>query len=346
MAGFYDLLREYNASPVETTAKEVNADSLAKLSVPFVAETSQGGMIVTKVTPTAVTTVSQDDKTSDMPIADFLKLWSGKAITVTVTLKTAETNVKAHRFKVRSYRVETWAIWLCALLLLTTLGVVNGLFDRWSTIVLAMLNAVGTYICYLLILKDSHVKSHAADSVCGVIEREGCSTVLSKGASVFMGLFPWCQIGFTYFSISFLTLFIYPAAIPYLSWAAMFALPFTIWSVSYQKFKAHAWCTLCLTVQTLFWLEFIVYLTGGLIENIFPLHFNLVPLLAVYLLTLLVVNRMVPRIFTAEIASGEASAASSTVDMLPGANDKGDKSSSDPAAAKVRDTAGIHVNLS
>ncbi|WP_289702870.1 vitamin K epoxide reductase family protein, partial [Muribaculum intestinale] len=209
-----------------------------------------------------------------------------------------------------------------------------------SRMVVLVLNAVGIYVCYLLILKDAHVDSRAADSVCGVIQSHGCSTVLSHDASVFLGLFPWCQIGITYFSVSFVAMLVYPPCLPYLAVASACCLPYTVWSVCYQKFRIHAWCTLCLCVQTIFWLEFLVYLAGGHFHGVFPLRFDLVVLLACYLAVLLAVNRIIPRIFGAEMSDADTLAASSQTSV----KDMDDKSGLRRPSAD--DTAGIHVTLS
>ena len=310
LTAMYDLLREYKAAP-EIADVKPSAEALA-----------------------------HDAKAVIMPVGKFVDEWSGKAISASPTSDSGETNFKSHRFKELSRGIEKWLLVVCVVFLVTVFAVSGHTFGDWSTCAVFVLNAVGIYVCYLLILKDAHVDSRAADSVCGVIQSHGCSTVLSHDASVFLGLFPWCQIGITYFSVSFVAMLVYPPCLPYLAVASACCLPYTVWSVCYQKFRIHAWCTLCLCVQTIFWLEFLVYLAGGHFHGVFPLRFDLVVLLACYLAVLLAVNRIIPRIFGAEMSDADTLAASSQTSV----KDMDDKSGLRRPSAD--DTAGIHVTLS
>lgn len=339
LTAMYDLLREYKASP-EITEMNPEAASLRRLCVPFVAETADGCRLVTEMSPDSVTVVESRHRRGEIPVGEFLAKWNGRALTAAPTLASGETNYKAHRFKETSWCVEKWVLIAALAFLIVSFAVINHIFSDWSTGVMLLLNGAGIYVCYLLILKDAHVESRAADSVCGVIESHGCSTVLSQDVSVFMGLFPWCQIGMTYFSVSFLALLLYPPCVPYLAVESACCLPYTLWSVGYQKFKAHAWCTLCLCVQTLFWLEFIVYLAGGHFRNVFPLHYDLALLLACYLVTLLAINRLIPRIFGAEMSAADAASAASSATSAPAS---GNTPAQKPPVTSS--TAGIHVNL-
>ena len=72
----------------------------------------------------------------------------------------------------------------------------------------------------------------------------------------------------------------------------------------------------------------------------FPLRFDLVVLLACYLAVLLAVNRIIPRIFGAEMSDADTLAASSQTSV----KDMDDKSGLRRPSAD--DTAGIHVTLS
>lgn len=341
MTAMYDLLREYRAAP-EITDSEPAEDALAALPTPFVASCTDGNCrIVTGVTSDRVTFIGPQRRKESASLTEFVAGWDGKALIAHPDAESGETGFKAHKFKEMSCRVETWALVAGLAFLVVSFAVINDLFRTWSAPVALLLNAAGIYVCYLLILKDAHVESRAADSVCGVIESHGCSTVLSHDASVFMGLFPWCQIGMTYFSVSFLAILLYPPCMPYLAVASACCLPYTVWSVCYQKFKIKAWCTLCLCVQTIFWLEFFVYLAGGRFHGVFPLHFDLAILLACYLVTLLVLNRAVPRLFGAEMSDADADSASKTVSDKPGSATSGGT-----PVRKAADTSGIHVTLS
>lgn len=65
-----------------------------------------------------------------------------------------------------------------------------------------------------------------------------------------------------------------PQTLPVLAAINILCLPYTVWSISYQKFKAKVWCTLCVCVQATLWALFATYLLGGWTYQILPLTDN------------------------------------------------------------------------
>lgn len=80
---------------------------------------------------------------------------------------------------------------------------------------------------------------------------------------------------------------------PYLALVNICTLPYSVWSVWYQKVKARQWCVLCMIVQITFYLIFAVNIIFGYviwpefaIGQIFPVAvIYLVPFIAISLLT-------------------------------------------------------------
>jgi len=62
-----------------------------------------------------------------------------------------------------------------------------------------------------------------------------------------------------------------------------------------QKFRAKAWCTLCLTVQASLWGLFGFYLAGGWLSHVFPLRIQFFVLGFTYAGVLLALNSVMPR---------------------------------------------------
>lgn len=300
-----DLLGEYGAEVVKIVPSD-NVD-FSTLKLPALIQTKDGKyLIVTKMSDKSAETISVDGNASSCELDNLRSDWNGKAVCAADTAHCAETNYKKHVFMQTSSAVEKWLLIACTVFLVAYFGINSGVFSSWATSVLLLLYAAGIYICRLLILKQSNSESKAADNVCKVIQQNGCSTVLHHDSAALFGLFPWCEIGMTYFSVSFLALLLWPPCLPWLAAASACCLPYTIWSVSYQKFKIHAWCTLCLCVQTLFWIIFFVCLAGGCFHNVFPLRFPLVVLLSCYLFVLLFIHKLLPRLFHADLANAES----------------------------------------
>ena len=298
LEGTSDLLFEYHVRN-EITHVTPDVETLLGLKPPFIARTKKDGLvIVTAVSAERTDYIAKYHRPHSEPTAAFADRLTGECLTATPRPDASEPDFADHRYKAVAETVMTWSLVALASAMAVYFFVTNGLWRQWWTVVQTIFYASGLYISYLLVLKDSHVESAAADSVCSVIQATGCSTVLGDKASRLFGLIGWCEIGFTYFSVSLLALLLFPAAtLPYLPWIAVCCLPYTIWSVCYQKFRIHAWCTLCLCIQTLLWLSAMTYLGGRAFVDPFPLRAPLWILAGCYGLMLLAVHKAVPVVF-------------------------------------------------
>jgi thiol-disulfide isomerase/thioredoxin len=138
---------------------------------------------------------------------------------------------------------------------------------------LLVINLIGVYICYLLVLKQMHIRSRYADKICTLFSKSDCNNVLESDAAKLWGVFGWSEIGMGYFAANIVILLFLPKLIPYLVSINILALPYTVWSVWYQKIRARQWCPLCLIVQVLLWAIFIINLMFGYINLIdFSFH--------------------------------------------------------------------------
>ena len=84
---------------------------------------------------------------------------------------------------------------------------------------------------------------------------------------------------------------VYPNRIHDLALINACCLPYTVWSITYQRFVAHHWCTLCVGVQATLWLLFFCYLFGGSFSGAWPPHISFFALGAVYVAALLVLSK-------------------------------------------------------
>lgn len=169
--------------------------------------------------------------------------------------------------------------------------VTNGIYRQWSTVALTAFDLLGLWLTAMLMQKTLKIKSKAADHVCGILQAGGCDSILELKASSFFGIFKWSEVGFAYFSVSLAALLAFPGSIGALALCNVCCLPFTAWSIWYQKFRAKAWCTLCVSVQATLWLLFLCYLLGGWLSQALPLRLPTLVLAACYGATLLAINR-------------------------------------------------------
>lgn len=302
--GLKALLQEYGVKGEGIAVSDKSL--LTQFGAPFIAETVGGLVIVTEISPDGIGYLTQGVP-ERMPADEFEKAWTGKAFLAYPDENSIEPEYKAHCRDEFIARTKRWLLWVAAALLFMYMFVSNGLYRQWSTVALAAIDLCGLGLTYMLLLKSLKIKSKAADSMCAVLQKEGCDHVLEQKASTFFGIFSWSEVGFAYFSVSLLCLLMFPQWIRYLAACNLCCLPFTFWSIWYQKCRAKAWCTLCVSVQASLWLLFFCYLGGGWLHGIFPLGIEFFILGITYLAVLLALNRVLPHFApTAAVSSASS----------------------------------------
>lgn len=291
MFGVGQLLKEYG---VETAGYDIaDKEDLSLIPAPFIARTEGGMVIVKEVGKDSVSYLTQGVPES-MPLSEFLKVWTGIVFCASKLPHAKEPDYSSHLRRELLLKSKGVVLVALAALLVAYLFVFNGLWRFWSVWALTAIDFFGLWITYLLVQKSINVKNPVADKVCGVIQAGGCDSILKTKASSFFGLFSWSEVGFTYFGVSLIAMLIAPQTIHWLALINICCLPYTVWSVTYQKFVAKHWCTLCLCVQMSLWLQFICYLIGGWTAPVFPLKLGFFALGATFVCVLLLLNRILP----------------------------------------------------
>lgn len=289
--GVSQLLKEYG---VESEGYSIaDKAELGGLPVPFIAATKGGMVIVTSTQGNAVNYLTQG-VAETMPLPEFLQAWTGTVFCAKVLPHTKEPDYASHRRMEFIQTSKKWILRILVAALMAYLYIMNGLWRYWSVWALTAIDIFGLWITYMLVQKSLSIKSAVADKVCGVIQEGGCDKILKTSASSFFGIFSWSEVGFAYFGVSLLSMLISPHTIHWLSIINICCLPYTVWSVTYQKFVAKHWCTLCLCVQLSLWLQFICYLIGGWTAHIFPLDLGFFALGATFVAVLLALNKVLP----------------------------------------------------
>ena len=287
--GLSKLLEEYGVD--NEALRLADKSEISKLPTPFLARTGGGFVIVTDMDGENVSYLTQGIAES-IPLDEFKEAWCGTVLMAYPDSKSAEPDYAAHARSLFIDKAKKWVLILGSLVLFLYAFVSNGLYRSWATVGIALLDIFGLWLTYMLVQKSVKIKNRAADRVCGVLEEGGCDSVLEMKASKFFGIFGWSEVGFSYFSISLLTLLLFPQWLCYLALCNACCLPFTFWSIWYQKFRAKVWCTLCVSVQASLWLLFFCYLGGGWFKGVFPLRIEFFVLGLSNVTVLLGLNRL------------------------------------------------------
>ncbi len=288
--GLSKLLQEYG---IESAGYNVSPQQLLRLDTPFIAATRGGLVIVSCISPDGQVCYLSQGQPECISADEFGRLATGDVFMAFPTQASHEPDYAAHRRVEIIDSAKKYALAILAAALFVYLFVTNGIFRHVPAVLVTLFDLVGLTFSVFLLQKTLKLHNPAADDVCKFVEEGGCDSVLETRASSFYGIFNWSEVGFTYFSVSLLCLLVFPDALPWLALCNLCCLPFSFWSVWYQKFRAKAWCTLCLGVQATLWILFFCYLGGGYLRDLFPLRMPLFVLMAVYATVLLATNALV-----------------------------------------------------
>ena len=291
--GLSKLLEEYGISSEAYLLEDKS--EIQKITPPFLANTAAGEVIVTDLSPTEISYLTQGVPET-VELARFMDAWDGNVLLSYPAPDAAEPDYHLHKRMEFFMRAKKWVLAFCAAALLVYLIVVNGLYTHASTLLIVAIDMAGLYFTYLLVQKSMNIHNPAADRVCGVLQAGGCDSILSLKASKFFGLFGWSEVGFAYFSVSLVALLLLPGLLPWLALCNLCCLPFTFWSIWYQRFRAHRWCTLCVCVQASLWLLFFCYCFGGWLRMAWPLSTDFFALGVAYVGVMLAINAVMPLI--------------------------------------------------
>lgn len=289
--GLQHLLNDYN---IPSDGLRLNDKTeISRLTPPFLAESANGPIVLVKqITPEAITFDSRGT-IHNVPLKDFIDGWSGAVFIARPTPDSREPDYPQHRLTEIISRLSKYALTFAAVIVFCYFFITRGVYSHVSTVLLTLFNSLGLYLSYMLLQKSLNIHSHTSDRVCGILEHGGCDQIMQLKASKLFGVFSWSEVGFGYFGVSLATLLIFPHLWPALALCNLCCLPYTLWSIWYQRFRARHWCTLCVGVQSTLWFLFACYLGGGWLARAFPLQFDLLILIAVYIFAVLFLNLLI-----------------------------------------------------
>lgn len=286
--GLSTLLDSYN---IPNAAWKVPVTgSLEKIKTPFIAQREDHFEVITRIADGNIY-YNYNGQNLSLPITTYEKTFTGIIMTAKPSSASIEPDYGKHRILDMASTGLNWIMIGAFICVLAYLYITREFYHNAAATVLIAVDLAGLAITAMLMLKSVNVHLKVADNVCGILQEGGCDRILAMDASKFFGLFGWAEVGFGYFIVSTAVLLLFPSYIHYLALANLCCLPFTCWSIWYQKFRAKHWCTLCVITQTLLWCQFICYLSGGY-EN----HFNLCKwqpwiLVCSYIFTVLILNK-------------------------------------------------------
>ncbi|MES2652237.1 MAG: cysteine peptidase family C39 domain-containing protein [Bacteroidota bacterium] len=285
MVAISDCLTEWQ---VANEALRVPKEHFKDLPLPFIAHCNvNGGTFILVHGREGIQIRYSDEKKQNslMQEKDFVQRWSGVVLLAEADEDSGEPGYKQNIWKDRLTLAKTP---LLIILLITLLGLTldyNSLTLGYS--LLLLINLVGLGISTLLLINSVDANNPLVQNLCSLGGKNGCNAILKSDAAKLTSWLSWSEVGFFYFSGSFLALFLIPSSISFLAWINFLALPYTLYSIGYQ-YRNSNWCVLCCAVQALLWFGFITAFSTDL------LSWNRINLPSLYLLPLLVLCFLLP----------------------------------------------------
>ena len=261
-----DSLKEWN---IEHYPLKYQTEEIMEISAPYIVHFRNGGgqiAFVSDISNDKVSFYESYRSKREITSKEYLERCSGAVILINPDERSGE---KDHRRKwqdqvisnaILPASVLTFALFilLAAINFFTT----GGLLSEKVTLLLMPTKIIGILLSVLLIFHEFEVHLSLTDKLCHLNKATNCNTVLNDKASKVFGWFGWADTGFIYFTGGFLFLLmnLNEQGLSLLAILSALSLPYPLFSIYYQGFVLKKWCPMCLGVQLILIIEFILML--------------------------------------------------------------------------------------
>lgn len=290
MYGISTMLRDYNV-PNEGYSIQKKTDFLSQIDPPFIVHIGREFLVLYEKKSSGYA-CWRNGKSVIIPFDEFDKLWSGAVLIAEPTNQSIEPDYKKHRLSDIISLIEKCVLIL--LLLIFSISLLSKYSTEYFSVALPMViaNLIGIYVSSLIIKKENHIHNKFSDQICSLFKKSDCNNVLESSAALFLGVINWSVLGLSYFVSNLLLIMLFPEYILYYSTVNILILPYTVWSIWYQKMRAKNWCPLCLTFLFILWCIFVINTFNGfllvnkiiLIDALYTICIYLLPILSLHIL--------------------------------------------------------------
>ena len=273
--------------------KVVHKENLTLIKTPCIIIYKNQFMIVESVTDSLIKLKDGTrNKTITVSSKIFVQDWNGVMILISVSDNSSEPEYKTHLINESIQVLKKTGIGLC-IVAICIIGVLqNHMVQYIYWWILIFINMLGLGVSYLLLLQQLHIPNNVSKTVCDLVKKGSCESVSQSNAANFFKVAKFSEIGFGYFFVNAFVLIWIPQLLNSYFWIATCTLPFTLWSVWYQKFRIKSWCILCLSSIVLLWAQVIVcFVSRELYDYSFILN-NTIYLISGYVLAVLLLSEL------------------------------------------------------
>jgi len=289
--GISKMLSDYE---IDNAGTRINnkLEDIINIETPFIAHAGGDFVVVHDVNEKEVEYRFRNLNIT-MPLNEFCDSWTGIVLLAESKVNSIEPNYKQNSRKDLYQLSLRSSLIIAILVLLVTTFVNNHSYINIGLILSLAINIIGVYIGLLLIQKQLRIHSSYSDKICSLLKQADCNDILESNAAKLWGIFGWSEIGFSYFLSNIIIIVFLPDLINYYAIINICTLPYTIWSIWYQKFKAKQWCVLCLIVQFILWCIFIINLAFQFIQTSVLALIDIILLVSIYLIPFIIITLLI-----------------------------------------------------
>ncbi|RVU00440.1 hypothetical protein EOD41_13260 [Mucilaginibacter limnophilus] len=258
---------------IANAAYKIPFEQLGEVPCPYIACYHDGSFVVVTSFNEKQLTISDHSRNGYIiPAEAFKGFYSEAILAAEAEAECGETDYKVNRRKENADALRTPFILLGLVFIMSALLLNTGYFYviNLPVVWLTLCKTAGIAVTTILLIQSIDDNNPFIQKLC-TGKNNDCNAILSSKAAKITQELSWSEIGFFYFAGTWLAILfnsrdthiMYVLAI-----LNLLCLPYTFYSVYYQSRIAKQWCVFCLSVQALFWLEFIgflPYITGRVV---------------------------------------------------------------------------------
>jgi uncharacterized membrane protein len=195
--------------------------------------------------------------------SSFESRWGGVVLLIEPNAQSGERDYPDNRQKdlINASRVPFLIVGtLLCLALIFTIRWKELLISESHFMILFVCKLFGTIVGGMLLLQSTGSDNTFIQNICQLAGGQSCNNILQSKAAKITSWITWAELGTIYFAGGFLTLVLGLltfdlSVISLLLVLSALVVPYTIYSIWYQRNIAKQWCVLCLAVQLIFILE-------------------------------------------------------------------------------------------
>lgn len=225
-------------------------------------------------------------------IQELLSEWNGKAIIISSIVNAKEPNFADNKRSQILNSTKSIAISVGAIIIITFGFLLNKTSYPLLRMEILFVSFLGIGISYLLLLKQLNIENRFADKLCSIVKEGRCEEVTGSKGGKILGMVSLSEIGMAYFLVNVLILSYLPSLMEIMFFINILILPFSFWSIWYQKFRIKKWCILCICVLLLMWMQAFIFVMNGLLHKFSFIYNSFVLVCILYFVVTLLLNKI------------------------------------------------------